>query len=178
MSVFRLLAKQLENVLAALSAVSFLAIMGVMVVDVMLRYLVSSPLGWSFDLLTRYLILIAFFFAVSYTWRHGEHLYVEILYRKLPTRPRSAVLFVFHLAVTVIFGIAFWLAARTTYQSWTACERLVGDMPWPVWTSHAIVAIGLGMLTIRAIERTLSLLFIAVGAEEEAEHPIHCGDEL
>jgi TRAP-type C4-dicarboxylate transport system permease small subunit len=178
MSAFRLLAKKLEDVLAALSAVSFLAIMGVMVADVMLRYLASSPLGWSFDLLTRYLILTAFFFAVSYTWRYNEHLYVEILYRKLPVRPRSAVLFVFHLALTAIFGVTFWLAARTTYESWTAGERLVGDIPWPVWTSHAIVAIGLGMLTIRAVERTLSLLLIATGTESEADHPVHCEVEL
>ena len=178
MNALRKLARAIEDVLMVLSAASFLAIMGVMVIDVLLRYLASSPLGWSFELLTRYLVLTAFFFAVSYTWRRDDHLYVEIVYRMLPVRPRSAILFVLHVAITAIIGAMFWLAVETTNESWQAGERLVGDIPWPVWTSHVIVAIGLGALAIRAVERTLTLLLIAIGIEDETVLPTHSEDSI
>lgn len=147
----------IEDVLMIFAAASFIAIMVVMTLDVFLRYLFSSPLTWAFEVLTRYLMLSAFFFAVSYTLRLGEHLTVEVVYNRMPTKPRSLILGILYIFVTLIIAAIFWMSADTTLRSWRNGERLVGAVNWPVWTSHIIVALGMGVLTLRAGVTTISL---------------------
>ncbi len=154
---------RVEEVLAALSAAAFIGIMGLMLADVASRYLFSSPFAWSFDVLTRYLLLAALFFAYGYTLRHGEHLYVEVICHHIPPRPRALLLGIAYVPATAVVALAFWTSVQTARRSWTGDERLVGAIDWPIWTSKAIIVIGLGVLLLRCVERTIALLAAGAG---------------
>lgn len=52
----------IERLLMIGAAICLVAIMIVMVSDVVMRYLFSSPISWAFEVLTRYLMLGSFFF--------------------------------------------------------------------------------------------------------------------
>lgn len=150
--------KRIENFLIIISATSFIVIMSIMSADVFMRYVLNSPIAWSYEALTRYLMYAAFFFAVSYTLRHGEHLRVEVIYNRMPRRPRSLILGILYLPITLLLGLAAVKATQSAAQSYHANELLAGVVHWPIWTSKAIVSIGLIVLTLRSLEQGLSLL--------------------
>ena len=167
----------IEDLLMIFSAVSFIAIMVVMTMDVLFRYFFSSPLAWAFEVLTRYLMLAAFFFAVSYTLRKGEHLIVEIVYNMMPVKLRSLLLGLLYICATAIIAVIFWMSVGTTLRSWRDGEQFVGAINWPVWTSHIIVAIGMGAITLRAVETTISLFIAAATGVPPAYSP-HAEDAI
>ena len=161
MTSFRALLRRIEDILAAIAAVSLVAIMFLMLADVAFRYLISSPFAWSFDVLTRYLLPAAIFFAFSYTFRYNEHLFVEVVYHRIPQRPRDLLLGIAMISAIAIIGLAFWTSISTLRRSWVGNELLVGTIQWPIWTSKAIMTIGLGVFLLRCIERTVTLIVAA-----------------
>lgn len=65
---------KVETLLVGFSAASLVVIMLVVVADVTMRYVVRSPLGWSYDLIGTYLMVCVFFFALSDTLHHHGHI--------------------------------------------------------------------------------------------------------
>lgn len=163
MSLLRTILRRIEDVLAAIAAASLVAIIFLMLADVVFRYLISSPFPWAFDVLTRYLLPAAIFFSFSYTLRYNEHLFVEVVYHRIPQRPRDLLLGFAMISAIAIIGLAFWTSILTLRRSWVGNELLVGAIQWPIWTSKVIMTIGLGILFLRCIERTVTL--IAAAAE-------------
>ena len=54
-----------ESLWAALASVCLFAIMVIVFLDVGLRYIFNSPLGWSYDVISLYLMVALFFLTVS-----------------------------------------------------------------------------------------------------------------
>jgi len=176
MKAIRTAIGSVEDVLMFFAAASFIAIMLIMSADVLFRYLFSSPLAWAFEVLTRYLMPAAFFFAVSYTLRRGEHLVVEIFHSMMPIKARSFLLGLLYIVATAIIAVICWMSIGTTLGSWRGGEQFVGAINWPVWTSHLIVATGTAVLTLRAVEITISL-FIASATGVEPIRSSHAEEE-
>lgn len=134
-----------------IAAASLLGIMAIMVLDATLRYAFNNPLSWAFEVITMYLMVAAFFFALSHTLRRNEHIFVEFFCSRLRPRARHLVTVLVYLPTIALFSGALWRSAIVTWDAYIGKEVTAGVVQWPTWTAKIIVPIGLGLLVLRMI---------------------------
>lgn len=142
-----------ENSLSAIASVMLLAIMLLVVVDVGLRYALHSPLGWSYDLISQYLMVGLFFFALSPTLEHEEHVRVDVLLKHFPPAMRHLAELVTYAAASVVFALIVYVSFTKALHSFQANEVAPGAVPWPAWLSVGLVPVGAGLLLVRMVFR-------------------------
>lgn len=155
---------RLEYGASTAAALALFSIMLIVFADVLLRYLFNSPLSWSYDLISLYLMGAAFFFALSETLRRNHHVSVDILYLRLSLRARQLwKLLGWSLSFALFAGI-FVLAVRTSWSRWTGDNVVAGAIPWPTWIPAAIAAAGFLLLLARLALGVLALALALVAS--------------
>jgi TRAP-type C4-dicarboxylate transport system permease small subunit len=159
----------LETAAGIIAALAISAIMAIVTVDVVLRYLFNAPLVWSYDLIGIFLVPLMFFFAVSLTFSSNHHIAVDIVYLRMsPATRRVARLAIAVLALAVFAPIA-WLAAVGTLAKFQADEAISGTILWPTWIPSAFMFVGCLLLCLRFLGDAIALLIaLATGASRVA----------
>lgn len=157
--------RRLEGVCSELSALMLAATMLIVVADVGFRYLLNAPLVWSFDVITLYLTVGLFFFALSDTLQDNGHVWVDVVVAR--ARPRLQHLFfaVGYALSLVAFAAIAWMAARRGYASFINNEVTAGMLKMPVWVSSAFVTVGVLVLVLRLAYRTFAHAAAAITRE-------------
>lgn len=140
-----------EYALLAVSSLAILLAMILTTVDVLLRYGFNSPLGWSFDLISLYLLPAAYYLAFAYAMRAGAHLSVDFFKHLLP---KVVVLKIYPLLLacaSIFFVFVSWLLAEEALRSFLDNEVLFGPIAWLKWPTAAIIAISLFTFSIRLL---------------------------
>ncbi len=148
----------LELAGAVLAAVCLPAIMLVISADAILRYAINAPLQWSFDLVAYYLMIAAAYLAVSDTFRHGDHICINLLQSRMPPRLRrilDAAGSLLAMAVFTVVAAGSWVNAINAFQD---REYLPGYFNMPLWPSHAPIALGTTVLVLRLAHHVFILL--------------------
>jgi len=165
--------RRVEDARAAVAAAALLALAGLVVLGVVLRYVVGQPIAWAFGFTMDYLLVAVFFLALPYTVRVGAHVRIDMLYRAMPPWAQRWCDVVGGI-LSVLFAAALtWGGIALTTGAWTD-----GDIPppggaelsWPVWTSTIMVPIGAGVLLVRLLH-TLALHPTEPPAEPAPETP-------
>ncbi|MCZ8123217.1 MAG: TRAP transporter small permease [Magnetospirillum sp.] len=124
--------------------------LGLMLLEVALRYVFSAPTVWTPELvgMTNGAIFV---FAAGPALRAGAHVSVDALTRFLPTRARDGVLAVFFAGLLLPALIV--LIDAGIGRAWTAFARgEVNDVsPWrhAVWPHYALLTLGLSGLALQ-----------------------------
>lgn len=161
----------LERAGLIVAGFAFAAMMLVTVVDVVMRYLFNAPLSWSFELISSYLMVAAFFLAVSATQARRQHVQVDILARNLPERLRCALAVPAGCAVLVLFALIWWAGAAGFLEAWQKNLVMDGQIPWPRWPTYLLIPIGLGLMLPRmALEVAGDTLAAITGDLRTASH--------
>jgi len=148
--------RAVERVCSGISAVMLAAMMAVVVADVGFRYLLNSPLVWSFDVITLYLTVGLFFFALSDTLEDNAHVWVDVVVARVPPRAAHACYAIGFAVSLVAFAAIAWMAVLRAYASFVNSEVTAGVLKMPVWVSSAFVAVGVGVLLLRLAYRTFA----------------------
>lgn len=146
---------RLEQVASVLASVMMFVVMIVVVLDVLLRYLFNAPLSWSYDLISLYLMVGLFFFSLSSTLEHHEHVRVDILLKHFPMWARHLAELITYACGSVVFGLIVYVMARKVLGSFMANEVAPGAIPWPTWLSLVAVPLGAGLMLLRMLFRLL-----------------------
>ncbi len=161
----------LETVLAGFACLSLALIMLVVAASVVTRYVLQSPLAWSYDLIGSYLMVCVFFFALSDTLHHHGHIAIDIFAHALPRRFE-------HLSMLVGYAIAAVLMALVAWQGWVRFEaaytgnNLISiTVPWPTWPAYLMVLVGSVMMALRCLIRALGHGASSVTGRELADMP-------
>lgn len=160
-----------ENLLAQLSALAMFAIMLVVVADVSFRYFLSSPLLFAYDLISMYLVVIVFYFALPDTLHRHGHIAIDFFQPRLPVRLRFAGEAFGYAAGALVMALISW---KLTERCWIAFER--NEVPattiaWPIWLSYLPAAIGCWLFTARAAYRAIGHLTSMVAGHALVELP-------
>jgi TRAP-type C4-dicarboxylate transport system permease small subunit len=165
----------LENLWAGVASVCLFAIMLIVFFDVGLRYILNSPLGWSYDLISLYLMVALFFLALSVTQRDDHHVRVDIIFRYVSARGRHAMELVGYLLTIVVLLAIVYQGSLKFWGGWLHNEVVAGAVPWPTWLSAMFVPLGMGLLVLRLMFSVCSLAAAiasgsatAIGASEHA----------
>ncbi|UCE32497.1 MAG: TRAP transporter small permease [Burkholderiales bacterium] len=143
--------RAIERVFATLAGFALLGIMGVVCIDVMMRYAFNAPLGWVYDLVSLYVLATVFYLSVSRTFAADEHVRIDVLVRRFgPRAVRWLERIHLSCALPVFVAIA-WLAVQEAVSAYAQDMVLSGPIPWPSWPTPALVAIGTTMLALRLL---------------------------
>jgi TRAP-type C4-dicarboxylate transport system permease small subunit len=152
-----LLIRRLERWAMWLAAGCVVLIMLVVCVDAGGRYLFRKPLPWSFDLVSNYLMVGAAWLALSSTYRHGDHISIDLLRVRLSPRVRAGVDVVTGLLALILFAAIATTNFERTYDSLVGHEYNPGYILWPVWLSFAPIPIGAALLVLRLLHHVVAM---------------------
>lgn len=142
---------RVERTVLMLSCVCLFGIMMIVTIDVVMRYLFSAPLSWSYDLISLYLATLLFFAAVSDTFRRGSHVKIELFDKLGSTRVRAAFEAFGFLSALVLFYIMFEVSLEDGVESLMDGDVISGAIAWPTWIPYLVASCGFGLLAIRIL---------------------------
>jgi len=142
---------RIEALFAALAALILLFVMAAVSVDVVMRYVFNRPLGWTYDLISLYLMTALFYLVLSRTFAEGAHISVDILEGRFPPAVRRVCHFVVDLLSAGLFAVITWLVAGRSLDDYVTGAATAGEVLWPTWLSEVLVPIGTALLTARLL---------------------------
>lgn len=140
-----------ENVLLVLSSAAIVIAMLLTTIDVLLRYGFNSPLGWSFDLISLYLLPAAYYMAFAYAMKTGAHLSVDFFKHLLPKVLALRVYSLLLACAAVFFVFVSGLLGEEALRSFLSGEVLFGPIAWLKWPTAAIITVSLFTFAIRLL---------------------------
>jgi len=152
---------RLNTVLGLISAAFVLLIMFLIAIDVLGRYLFSSPLPGTYEL-GRAAMAGIVFFALAYTQLVGRHVMVETVVRYFPLRFRLMVEILVCLAGVFFFTVmAYWSWEDAMFAM--ATRKLTGGvLVIPIYPLKLFVTVSAGTITLQflvSLGGTLRQLF-------------------
>lgn len=136
---------------SAITAILFLAGIGVSLYSVFMRYVLGASQSWATEIFTM-LLVWAIFIGFSSALKEDKHIAIDIIYdRAGPTfRKISQV-------VTLVIGIAFsvfiiWSGYDMVMTAYAQQIKTI-DLGFPIWINYLIMPIAGVLLLIRFIEK-------------------------
>jgi TRAP-type C4-dicarboxylate transport system permease small subunit len=142
---------RIEDSALTIAAVALTVTMLTIVVDVFMRYVFNSPLQWSYEVVSDYLIPFAVFLAMADTLRRGEHIEVDFFLRLLTPRVRFWFRRINAAIAAVVFVLLVTVVGQEAWRAIGIWEMSVGNYTLPLWLSKLSAPIGLGLLTLRVL---------------------------
>ena len=141
-----------------------LAIVVLMAINVLLRYLFSVGTVWSQELEWHLLVPLVLF-GMSYALRHGDHVRVDIVYSRFSGRTKALVDLVSALLTAAIAILVIWFSLHYVQQAWAIDE----GSPDPGGIPHryiikSLIPIGFALLLAQAVAS-------AIGCVERLRRP-------
>ncbi|MFC1844851.1 TRAP transporter small permease [Thermodesulfobacteriota bacterium] len=118
--------------------------------QVVARYVFNAGITWAPELV-QHLFLWTVMIGASYGFKHGVHLGVDVLMKKLPeTQRRIMALF----AVVISFGFTGYMAYLSFFYVHDAykMDLITVDLQIPQWIPHLALPFGFTMISIRLIQ--------------------------
>ena len=141
----------IELRVAELAALFLLVMLGVVTVDVLLRYTVNAPLAWSYDLVSMYLMPAIVFLSLAIVQRQSHHVNVDLLYCRFSLGIQRLAGAISLIGSGCVLSLIAFLAARRAWTALIGDEVVSGPIAWPVWIGPALLAFGAGLFVLRAI---------------------------
>jgi TRAP-type C4-dicarboxylate transport system permease small subunit len=173
LAAFRRSIDAIDGLLIAVGCVMLFLLMTLVVADVSLRYLFNSPLQWSYEVISNYLMPGVFFLAVSHTLKAHSHVAVDILHNYVSPRTRYALEAVTSIIVVPVFLVCAWMAAGVTINDFRTSATSSSGLTVPTWTLSIFLPIGFGLLGLRLLANAVGYVqTLATGREVLALPPI------
>ena len=163
---------RLEAAIGALANIAQFAIMAIVVIDVICRYFLNTPLEWVYDVISRYLTAVLFFFTLSWTLGTGEHVRVLFFRQFVSRRIRRICDFTGALAGGAVFALILVAGLDRFWSDWTSGAVFAGAYLWPNWISSICVPIGVSIMLLR-----FALLAVVYAASAITGDALETGDD-
>ncbi len=118
--------------------------------QVVARYVFNAGIIWAPELV-QHLFLWTVMIGASYGFKHGVHLGVDVLMKKLPDGPRRIMALV---AVVISFGFSVYMAYLSFFYVHDAykMELITVDLEIPQWIPNVALPFGFTLISIRLIQ--------------------------
>ncbi len=167
----------LDSVLMFIGCAMLFMLMLVVVADVSLRYLFNSPLQWSYQVISSYLMPGLFIMAVSHTLKANAHVSVDIVHNYIPRKVRYVFEAVSTVLVLPVFAFCTFVSAEVTLADLRSAAISTSGLAVPTWSTSILLPIGFGMLTLRLLLNAYGYLATLVFGREVAPLPPISGTE-
>ncbi len=149
---------KVDKIITNISAITIFIMMLWIVADVLLRSIFHAPISGTIEITGEYLLVIIVYFAISYTYKEGGHVSVELFEDKFPQLFKRIV-----RVVTNLLAIAaFTLLGIANYQKgldyFATDIRTTSLLDYPLAPALMIITLGVFLLVINLILETVAVL--------------------
>jgi TRAP-type C4-dicarboxylate transport system permease small subunit len=140
----------------ALAAVCLAGIAAVMLLQAGMR-----TAGWLFrgaDDIVAWLCAGSAFFALGFTFRHGDLVRVSLLIDRLPQRARHAAEITCLAAALIVVAYISWASALFVFYSWRSDELAQGLIQIPIWIPQMSLVLGALVLTVAVLDELIAVV--------------------
>lgn len=168
--------------LSTLAAIAMFAVMMIVMFDVTMRYIFATPLAWSYDVISLYLMVAVFFLALGDTLHHHGHIAIDLLLPHMPIRLRHIGEAIGYAFTTVLVAMIAWEGWERMATAFVNNEATSTVIQWPMWPAYLFVVVGSLSLTLRAAYRTVGHVASAIAGHALVELPpppeteLHAGE--
>jgi C4-dicarboxylate transporter DctQ subunit len=140
--------------------------------QVVARYVFNSGITWAPELVQHF-FLWTVMIGASYGFKHGVHLGVDVLMKKLPPEPRRIMALVAVIISLCFTGYMAYLSFFYVHDAYKM-ELMTVDLEIPQWIPHLALPIGFGMISIRLVQvffwiSTGKMVNVSTSGEMDAE---------
>jgi TRAP-type C4-dicarboxylate transport system permease small subunit len=149
----------LDRLYAASGALAAVCLAGI--AAVMLAQAGMRSAGFLFrgaDDIVAWLCAASAFFALGYTFRHGDLVRVSLLIDRLPSRLRHFAEVACLGAALVVVGYVAWASGSFVYESWRFHELAQGLIQIPIWIPQLSLPLGALILATAVLDELLVVL--------------------
>lgn len=147
---------RLSTLLAALAAVSLVAMTLLMLAEVVARNLLHQSLTYSWEF-SGYLMGLVFFFGAAYTLRTNGHVRVTMLAEALPPRFARLLDIFATLVGLLVTGFIFYALADLTLTSFQRGVKSFTPTQTPLIIPQGLLALGALLLFLQMVARLIRL---------------------
>lgn len=140
-------------------------IIGVVIIEVVLRYVFNSPTSWALET-TTFLYGTYSILGGGYVLLHKRHIGVDILHKRFSPRNRAIVDLVTSLLFFAFVGATLWYGIPFAWHSVKIQERSPSFWSPPVWPIKLMLPLGIFLLALQGIVKFFSDLEIAITKRE------------
>lgn len=150
------------SAIAALAGLLIILLVGVMVFEVVSRYVFNAPTIWAADM-TYMLNGALFMLAAAYCLKEDGHVRIDFLTERLPRRLQGLLAAVLMACLALpTFGALSYVAVERAMRSYTRGEvDPVSAFAPIIWPFHAAIAVGLCVLTAQIFATTIRSALLA-----------------
>jgi len=118
--------------------------------QVVARYVFNAGITWAPELV-QHLFLWTVMIGASYGFKHGVHLGVDVLMKKLPEGPRRTMALV---AVVISLAFTLYMAYLSIFYVHDAykMDLITVDLQVPLWIPNLALPFGFTLISIRLIQ--------------------------
>ncbi|MBW2022550.1 MAG: TRAP transporter small permease subunit [Deltaproteobacteria bacterium] len=141
-----------------------LAIVGVVMFEVLARYIFNAPTKWSNEI-SQYMLAAVAMLGGAFCLVDGGHVRVDIFYRGFSPRMR-AIVEVMSCAMVVLFVLAIvWKGGELCYEALIENKKSMTILELPLFPSMFMVPLGAFLLGLQSIARALRGLLLLMGGD-------------
>lgn len=174
-------ADALWTLYAVLGGLAVLALLGVVLVDVALRYIASSGVKGANDMVASWFMTAIAFTGIALAQKYDGRIQVDFLMDTVPGRLRQVVDVVVVLAVAVVGALFAWYGWQEALEQMEAGEYApIGHLP--IWPFRFLVPLGFAGFTVACVLTAVDLVrggpteVSAADLEHERAHREHTPD--
>lgn len=147
---------RVEDFFAVISQWALAILLGLVVVQIVTRYVLNDPLGEVVAITETYLMPGMVFFAIAALQRNDGHIRVDLLYVVFKGRTKQIIDLVIFIASVAFWAFVIYASATETLFSLRMDYEVSRTIPFPQWTALVVVPIGGVLILIRLLLQTVS----------------------
>lgn len=132
------------------AAFGYVAILFIQVMEVILRYIFSSPTIWAWDVNAQLFMGVSIL-GGGYVLLHDAHVRVDVLYGRVSRRTKAIFDLISFTLTILCLALLTWQLADMTWASWRMKERSWSLFSPPLYPIKTVYLIGVFLLLLQAI---------------------------
>lgn len=145
----------LNEKIGVFSSFLILPLVGVVVYEVFMRYVFSSPTSWGFEL-TTFIYGVHFMLGLAYTHKHDGHVSIDVFESRLPDKFRTRLRIASNLVIFIpTIGLLTIWSIKYAATSWGMRELASSSWAPAIYPYKTLMAIGFVLLFLQGIAKLL-----------------------
>lgn len=152
--------------LAGAGVLCVIAMMFVVTLEVVSRYLLNSPTMWS-DEIASYLLIAIVFLGLAQNLRLGDHIRVDVITDKLPPQLRlwfDLLAYALGLVFSIMLTVGVWIRFENFWMRHTLSDS---PLMTPLWIPMVPVVLGSLILVCAMLAGLMTALRAALGGARD-----------
>jgi TRAP-type mannitol/chloroaromatic compound transport system permease small subunit len=141
-----------------------LGLMGIILIEVVSRYVLNSPTVWSFEA-SLYLFATVTLLGGAFTLLHGGHVSVDIIYNKFSPRVRAVMNVITFFFFFIFVFVLMQKGGGLTWEAIRVMERTESAWGPVIWPARLVIPLGAFLLLLQGLAKFFRDLAVAMGKE-------------